>query len=89
MDELGLHYSVKESFMPCNCHEQMRFHLSCARTNIHAIYYKRGEVTHTPVQFGEQFDVGLHRAPRQQRRILEDVADPVGGKLHGAVRRLL
>ena len=36
-------------------------------------------------QLAEQLDVGLHAAPRQQGRVLEDVADRVGADPGGAV----
>ena len=36
------------------------------------------------VQLGEQLDVALHAAPRQQRRVLEDVADPLRAHRDGA-----
>jgi hypothetical protein len=33
-------------------------------------------------ELGQEFDVGLHGAPRQQRRVLEDIADLVGADPH-------
>ena len=39
------------------------------------------------LQLGEQLDVARHRPPRQQRRVLEDVAEPAGRDVHRPRRR--
>ena len=41
-----------------------------------------------PVQLGQQLDVLLDRAPGQQRRVLEHVAEPLAVDEHGAATRI-